>query len=172
MSASVSVFLLFSYLALHTACQAQPYRQGVTVLRDSCPSKADLASQTSDPAISSVLSKIATRIANGTGTGQLAGFGLCNAIMCMLHCRYTHLMHAITCPTCMRYVVSHCLFVKHDISGKHACIRVSGQSTLLRTFCYSSVVMSMYYMRHLIHTVYATRPLYESIVCGPDKMRI
>ena len=98
MSASVPVILLFSYLALHTACQAQPYRQGVTVLRDSCPSKADLASQTSDPAISSVLSKIATRIANGTGTGQLAGFGLSNAIVCMLHyirtsCTRLHVPH-------------------------------------------------------------------------------
>jgi len=88
MSASVPVILLFSYLALHTTCQAQPYRQGVIVLRDSCPSKADVASQTSDPAISSVLSKIAPRIANGTGTGQLAGFGWSNAIVCMLHCIY------------------------------------------------------------------------------------
>jgi len=114
MSASVPVILLFSYLALHTACQAQPYRHGVTVLRDSCPSKADVASQTSDPAISSVLGKIATRIANGTGTGQLASFSLSNAIVCMLQGRHTHLMHAITCPTCMRYVVSHCLFAKQD----------------------------------------------------------
>ena len=67
MKASFSTLLLLSLSVLRAACQVPPYRYGATVLRDSCPSADDVASQPTEPTMSSVLSNIATRIANRTG---------------------------------------------------------------------------------------------------------
>ena len=90
MKASLSASLLLSLCVLRAACQVPPYRYGATVLRDSCPSPDDVASQTTEPTMSSVLSNIATRIANGTGafdrgyflwSSSMAWLILCNSAM-------------------------------------------------------------------------------------------
>ena len=62
-----AVVLLLSLCALRATSQVPPYRQSVTVLRDTCPSAADLAGRALEPATASVLSNIAAGIANGTG---------------------------------------------------------------------------------------------------------
>lgn len=68
-----AISLLLFLCTLRATCQVTPYRQGVTVLRDSCPSAADLAGRAVEPATAALLSNIAAGIANGTGLFQ--GFG-------------------------------------------------------------------------------------------------
>lgn len=79
-----AISLLLSLCALRASGQVTPYRQGVTVLRNSCPSAADLAGRAVEPATAAVLSNIAAGIANGTGRFR----GLARRRHSTLHARW------------------------------------------------------------------------------------
>ena len=52
---------------LQASAQAPPLRQGVTIVPDTCLSKEEIANRSANQDISDALSRIATRIVEGTG---------------------------------------------------------------------------------------------------------
>ena len=70
MTMEVPAVLLLTIAAcvlLQAGAQAPPLRQGVTIVPDMCLSKEEIANRSVNQDISDALSRIATRIAGGTG---------------------------------------------------------------------------------------------------------